>query len=385
MSVATRFGQMLLALALTTVISCKPAEKSAENTYSILDKSYSKAEVQSDVQALIQQGLVHAKERPELQAYLDINGAKSEGKAYKALLLELRSGDNKPLELLSAADYKAFLDGRINLLLPGGPYDGAKERAASKFGASATDVMGYEFILEPTFNQQALKVSYRAKFAEHAPQEGSQASDAGLKNYLISTVHLSICQISSGGEDKCNELRQDQRTQDALAHLFGDAIAQDFAQAKLVFVSDDYAASYSLEGDRLYLNEHQLKMHKMTTPGPVKYEASDRPLFYEGQHFGYEINSQRHNLVLYEKQDFFKEINKLARGAQFMSGLVAGTKAKANVSCFELGRKYAKCAAEAFEGLKCAPEDEIVLPVRCQNHEETMRGMKEGFGAVLKQ
>ena len=51
-------------------------------------------------------------------------------------------------------------------------------------------------------------------------------------------------------------------------------------------------------------------------------------------------------------------------------------------SCYDLGYRYGLCSAKSVHGIPCKPENDIVIPERCHNKEETNRGIKSGVKAV---
>ncbi|WP_207263580.1 zinc ribbon domain-containing protein [Desulfovibrio sp. Huiquan2017] len=48
-------------------------------------------------------------------------------------------------------------------------------------------------------------------------------------------------------------------------------------------------------------------------------------------------------------------------------------------SCYSLGYRGGICAGKSMVGVACDPQNDIVLPVRCRNKDETARGMKAGI------
>ncbi len=53
-----------------------------------------------------------------------------------------------------------------------------------------------------------------------------------------------------------------------------------------------------------------------------------------------------------------------------------------NESCFNLGYRYGLCATKGMHGIPCKPENDIVIPERCREKEETSQGIKAGVKAV---
>jgi len=48
------------------------------------------------------------------------------------------------------------------------------------------------------------------------------------------------------------------------------------------------------------------------------------------------------------------------------------------LSCFEVGYRFGKCATESMLGKSCDPKDDVIVPDRCKNKEETKRGIEAG-------
>jgi hypothetical protein len=51
-------------------------------------------------------------------------------------------------------------------------------------------------------------------------------------------------------------------------------------------------------------------------------------------------------------------------------------------SCYELGYRYGLCATQTMLGIRCKPENDIIIPQRCREKEETNKGIKAGVKAV---
>jgi hypothetical protein len=51
-------------------------------------------------------------------------------------------------------------------------------------------------------------------------------------------------------------------------------------------------------------------------------------------------------------------------------------------NCYELGYKYGMCATKSLHGLKCKPENDIVIPDRCRDRIDTSKGIQNGVKAV---
>lgn len=50
--------------------------------------------------------------------------------------------------------------------------------------------------------------------------------------------------------------------------------------------------------------------------------------------------------------------------------------------CYELGVRFGRCGTLALKGQRCNPEDDIVMPERCRNKDETLRGITDGQRSV---
>ena len=48
------------------------------------------------------------------------------------------------------------------------------------------------------------------------------------------------------------------------------------------------------------------------------------------------------------------------------------------LSCFEIGYRFGKCATEAMSGRVCSPKEDVIVPDRCKDKEETKRGVEAG-------
>ena len=48
------------------------------------------------------------------------------------------------------------------------------------------------------------------------------------------------------------------------------------------------------------------------------------------------------------------------------------------VLCYDLGYRWSKCAARSLKKLPCRPENDIIIPERCRDEEETQRGINDG-------
>jgi hypothetical protein len=55
---------------------------------------------------------------------------------------------------------------------------------------------------------------------------------------------------------------------------------------------------------------------------------------------------------------------------------------KAQSNCYDLGFKYGRCATLTMKEKKCDPSDDIVIPERCREMEETRRGIHDGTKSV---
>ncbi len=55
---------------------------------------------------------------------------------------------------------------------------------------------------------------------------------------------------------------------------------------------------------------------------------------------------------------------------------------KGKLNCYDIGFKYGKCSGMSFQGKKCDPSDDIVIPTECRDKNETNKGINEGVKSV---
>lgn len=61
----------------------------------------------------------------------------------------------------------------------------------------------------------------------------------------------------------------------------------------------------------------------------------------------------------------------------------AGTAKSAPVSCYEVGLKTGRCAAQTMSGSPCSPADEIPVPPECKGTADMEKGLKDGRKSVF--
>lgn len=52
-------------------------------------------------------------------------------------------------------------------------------------------------------------------------------------------------------------------------------------------------------------------------------------------------------------------------------------------SCFDLGKRYGRCAGLVMSGKKCPPVDDFAVPDRCKGHSDTKNGIAAGLRQVF--
>lgn len=52
------------------------------------------------------------------------------------------------------------------------------------------------------------------------------------------------------------------------------------------------------------------------------------------------------------------------------------------LSCYEIGVRFGRCATMSMKGLSCRPGDDVIVPPRCRNNENTNNGIRDGAISV---
>jgi len=68
--------------------------------------------------------------------------------------------------------------------------------------------------------------------------------------------------------------------------------------------------------------------------------------------------------------------------AIFISFIVAANSIYGSETCYEVGYRFGLCATQSMLGIPCKPENDIVIPTRCREKDETKKGIEAGVKAV---
>jgi hypothetical protein len=55
-----------------------------------------------------------------------------------------------------------------------------------------------------------------------------------------------------------------------------------------------------------------------------------------------------------------------------------------SVACFDLGKRFGKCSTLTMYGKRCAPEDDVVMPLECREQPDTQNGINMGVRAAYR-